>query len=547
MADIIGVIYIDKDGRNNVEKKETLQVASQKTYKYARWLSHFRVALVYEFLEMYVIYGIDPKVRDSILQNDEQELVPKLMLEYIKRTHTGLRHEKEEKDLFANAMKDLFTDKMTEDKSVGATYGVVRGRKAFTIELGLCLLVAGSIRNRDACNKLDDQGKTATHIGILELGDIGFVQNGKPTALTNPFFKVHPADKVQDQDSTKQLMTDATTYYAKDQGRSITRTFHALFGQGDYDGPIVVDVEIPDEPKKKGKKKGAKRKKDGEDNETQKKKKKKTKTKKTDDKMDVDACNAQEQQEEDGDGAKTVNVSVQQGDVMSTSRDELQDKKFIRDILDGIGVDTDKLEPGTLGNIVGRMINHFGNSVNVAAGGGDDASSMNANDDEDDGSVTVESEDDHGKEQDYYNAHLGGMVTGDYNHDELTDMKQVLEIAYRNSKMRVKKRDEYYRGYNVRGHGKFAADQREKFDGWEKQIYDNEEKSVIEKMESFAMEMEIGVKFISAVKDQWTVNEYNLGKEPFYTLTILAKTKGEGLSNDQTTTYEYFVPERPSE
>ena len=544
MADIIGVIYIDKDGRNNVEKKATLQVASQKTYKYARWVSQLRVAIVYEFLEMYVIYGIDPKVRDSILQDDEQELVPKLMLEYIKRTHTGHRHEKEERDLFANAMKALFTDKMTVDKSVGQTFGVIRGRRAFTVELGLCLCVAGSIRNRDACNKLDAQGKTATHIGILELGDIGFVQNGKPTALTNPFFKVHPADKVQDQDSTKQVMT-TDNFYAEGQGRSITQIFNALFGQGDYDGPIVVDVDIPDEPKKKGKKKGAKRKKDGEDNETQKKKKK-TKKKKTDDNIDVDACNAQEQREEDGDGAKTVTVSVQQGDVMSTSRDELQDKKFIRDILDGIGVDTDNLEPGTIGNIVGRMINHFGNSVNVAAGDGDEASSMNAEDDEDDGSVTVESKDDHGNAQDYYNEHLGGMVTGDYNHEELTGMKQVLEMAYRNSKMRVKKSDEYYRGYSVRGHGKFAGGQREKFNSWERQIYDNDEKSVVEKIKSFAMEMEIEVKFISAIKDQWTVNKYNLEKAPFYPITILAKTEGEGLSNDQTTTYEYFVPERPS-
>ena len=231
----------------------------------------------------------------------------------------------------------------------------------------------------------------------------------------------------------------------------------------------------------------------------------------------MDEKDSEEQQKEEKEDAiddeQALITVTTSHDVGTTGNDE-DDKTFVSKRMIDLGLNWNALSEEAQLSLVQDLKNYFT-------------------------TVIVDGNENYGQEQKYYNEHLAGMILGDYKSD-ITTMREVLDIAYKNAKNREK--NEYSRGVGRIGLNKT---ERQMWKDWEKN-YGSDTITVRDKMLNFAETLNIQVTLISAMGTDWSKEV--LGEEgELPALTILAKTDNTELQNDSTTNYYYYVPEDPSE
>eukprot|EP00986_Skeletonema_menzelii_P009207 scaffold4139_cov72-Skeletonema_menzelii.AAC.2 len=503
MVDIIGYSYIDKKGRNNVQKAEGLDQSVQKTYSVSALGEMLRSQLVYEFMVNYEKYGVNATIEESIINNNESELLPKNFKIYLMAS----RSEQQSKEKVRTALTAaLMTMKQGQKlRKSGKLFNSMRNDTPKNLELALLLLLGGTLRVRSACHALNKEKQDASEVAKLELGDIEFHER-KDGPVSNQFSTKQATATNAEPEPMQSIKVDGPG------ARTFSKVCSALFDGKNYDGEIMMEKIGSIATTTKTKKGGKKRNKEA----TQKIARKKSKT--TDDKnenddlMDVEEGRGQQNQNEIED-QHTVKVSVNPDEIVGTVGDDEEDKMFVCKQLADLGIDVSTLCEEKQLSLVSRLRDHF--SV-----------------------VPVDGNENYGQEQRYYDEHLPNMVLGDYR-SEITTMKQVLLLAYRNAKIRsVSQYDRTSRGKG------FTTAERDNCKEWD-EFCASEDASVREKVIKFSALLDIQVHLISALGSDWTTEVLGRSTGVLPAMTILAKTGNGELQNDLTTTYFYYVPEDP--
>jgi len=507
MVQIIGYSYFDKQGRNNLQKTKELEQSVQKTYNKNGLGEMMRSQLVYEFLETYEKYGLNSSIAETHITNGTSELYPKQFKKYLTETRSEQRTDDRVRKAFASAMQSLKggNDIRTWQK----LFNSKRTETPKNLELALMLLFGGTMRIRMACDVLSKNQEDAFEVAKLELGDIEFHER-EDAPLSNQF-----CTKKASARNAKPMPMKLEDITGGQGARNLSDVCSAMFDGETYEGGIMMEnndllATIKEKYKKKKKRKAA--------NSPNGESKKSKPTNATQGNIDsVDEKDSEEQQKEEKEDAiddeQALITVTTSHDVGTTGNDE-DDKTFVSKRMMDLGLNWNALSEEAQLSLVQDLKNYFT-------------------------TVIVDGNENYGQEQKYYNEHLAGMILGDYKSD-ITTMREVLDIAYKNAKNREK--NEYSRGVGRIGLNKT---ERQMWKDWEKN-YGSDTITVRDKMLNFAETLNIQVTLISAMGTDWSKEV--LGREgELPALTILAKTDNTELQNDSTTNYYYYVPEDPSE
>lgn len=502
IQDIIGWIYIDTKGRNKNNRKGNVSKSSQKYYSVSDYTAMVRSELVLEFVRCYVKYGLNPTVAASHFNGNATKILPAGFEEYLKNASAGI-HTKSTFNALLDDIKEFQTHPSRGDKRVrndlGASFSWVRSDKPYNLESAYILLTFGTLRVREVCDALQKTNNDATAVAKLELGHITF-QEECDRPLSDPF-------KTTTDTTGSAAEEQSSAYFNGPKARTLTNVCAALFEAKPYDGQIVLGVQSYFPEKKKG--------------STKRSAKTKTKSNKKQ-KTDVNSSAGQTKNvETNGVVDKEVARNSTDPEVITnvgssieeSAGDDAEDMKFIHEKMVEAGLDVTALDSERETKFMNQMRQYFS-------------------------TVAVDCEDDYGDEQVHYNTHLAGMILGKCPTDT-RNMSKMMQWAFQNAKGRVDnptKDDTTGKGWKTK--------ERTNFKTWTTYCEDDS-KSVEEKIQRFAYLFQVRVTLIRALGDNWTTFKFGEENETeLPPLTILAKTNEDALQNDQSTKYEYYVPEK---
>lgn len=454
----------------------------------------------------YVKYGLNPTVADSHFNDNATKILPAGFESYLKNASAGINTKNTLQPLLDD-IKEFQSNPGRGDKSVrsdlGKSFSWVRNVAPHTIEMANTLLTFGTLRVRNVCDAMTKENCDATDVAKLELGHITF-HAGSERPPSDPF---ETTTEPTGSAAEKQI----TDYFNGPKARTLTKVSAALFGDKPYDDDkIVLDVQsyLP-QKKKSGTKRPAVK-------TTNKPRKKNKKNSSRSANQNNKVADRQVQNEEESlHDEDTALITNADSCVEVSDGDDDKDMKFIGDQLAEAGVDTTSIDKENWKNLCRGLIDYFR-------------------------PIAVACEEDYGDEQPLYDTHLADMILGKFP-SNVRDMPRMMRWAYQNAKGRVNNPTKT----DTTGEGcGWKNAERLTLEDWKKYCEDDS-KSVEEKIQRFASVFDVRVTLIRAIGNNWSRLEYGKArKDQLPTLTILAKTKENALQNDQSTEYEYYVPER---
>ncbi len=489
-------------GRNKSERKEDVSKSNQKYYSVNHYTAMVRSHLVLEFVRCYVKYGLNPTVADSHFNGNATKILPAGFEEYLKNANAGIRTKISLKALLDD-IKNFQTHPGRGDKKVrddlGKSFSWIRSDEPYNLEIAYTLLTFGTLRVRHVCDALTKQNSDATDVAKLELGHITFNEESERP----------PSDPFTTTTDTTGSAAERqiTAYYNGPKARTLTDVCAALFEAKPYHGKIVLDVQSYFPKKKKG---TTKRSADTTNKSNKKKKRDVTSSAGQNKNVETSEVVDEELAQNDNQAELITNVG---SCIEESAGDDAEDMKYIHEKMMEAGLDLSTLDSEKQTNFLNHMRQYFS-------------------------AATVDCKDDYGDEQVHYNTHLADMILGKCPSDQ-RNMSRMLKWAFQNAKGRVDNPTKD----DTRGHG-WKKDERLTFDNWTSYCEDDS-KSVEDKIQRFAYVFQVRVTLIRALGDNWTTLKYGKKEnKQLPPLTILAKTKEDALQNDQSTKYEYYVPEK---
>lgn len=524
--DIAALAYIDNMGRNNVERKHT--IGSQKVGLAKQKVgSLLKSEIIFDFMVAFASYGLFPSVNESVLKKKQQRLLPKLIHEYFVKSASKDGNESETKAILNRAIDALKKERFTAKNSgvfsgLSGNFSTARSDNPSILEIVLLVHVLGTLKIRGACKLADEEEVVASGLAKNELGGVELYLRTKDEAapVSCPFKGI-----TDDGDETEpQAMTTARVHV--ENGRSLVKTCGAVFKGETYAREMIVPASkvlaLPrrmdndgddDDDGDNGDGSNKRPSESVEEEQGNRKKQKTSAASNSDDKI------ADEVDEEKTVGRVTVATEELAG---STGNDE-DDENFIADeLMDLFSFDLSKVAAEKRKQFMERMREWFRCK--------EDDILMNDNEEEE-------------------HELLQGLIAGDTaakpGGKTSSDMEGVLMAALRNARMRETFNDDFIDKSDVL---KYTKPQMKKIKAWKIGTCTDENKTAREKVESFAENLEIRVRLISAIGNEWTENTYGPTNPEKYAVTILAKNDdGEDITNDQTTTYKYYVRKRLNE
>lgn len=529
--DIALCSYTDSKNRNNVERKRDIGSQKQGISK-SKYGAVLKSEVVFDFMVVFAAYGCFPALSESVLSTKKQKLLPKLIHEYFVKSTSKNCDEKKNKQILNRAIGEMKKERLSAKATgilslLGQNFSNKRSDNPSTLEIVLLVHVFGTMKIRGAVMLADEQELVTIEWAKHELGGIELhlrpANEGAP--VSNPF---NAMTDEGDETEPKSLLTARVHH---DDGRNFVKSCRAAFDGEDYAKEMIIpsdkDLQLPKKTDREG---GDDDDDDDDDKESNKRpselvedKQGKNKKQKTDTEADSSDKNATVRPDE-VDEVKTVGfVSVATGDLAGSKGDDDEDMDFIsHEIKDFFDMDLSKVSEKKRKDFMERMREWFRCK--------EDDILMNENEEEE-------------------HELLQGLIAGDTaakkDGKRSSDMEGVLMAALRNARMRENFKDDFIDKSDV---SRYTKTQMKKINEWRKGACNEENKTAREKVESFARNLEIRVRLVSAIGDEWTEETYGPTNPEKYAVTILAKNDGgEDITNDQTTTYKYYVRKRLNE